>query len=111
MGNAMQAAGLKLYPSMRLACVSLALGIGAAQAGPPVPYGAMQRLYARALAGLSRASADCRSALSERASGDETVNVHLNQGFLNQSRAEFAAMSKKLYAATAEIRARGPDSQ
>jgi hypothetical protein len=47
------------------------------------------------------------SAISERASGDETVDVHLNQGLLDQSRAEFAAMSKKLYAATAEIQALG----
>jgi hypothetical protein len=53
---------------------------------------------------LSRAAADCRTAISERA-GDESVDVYLNQGLLNLSRAEFAAMSKKLYRATAEIQA------
>lgn len=107
MGNAMQAAGLKLYDPMRVACVSLASSVGTAQAGPPIPYDVMQRLYAKSLAGLSRAATDCRTAISERADGDETVDVHLNHGLFNESRAEFAAMSKKLYTATAEIQALG----
>jgi len=67
----------------------------------------MQRLYAKALAGLSRAAPDCRTAVSDRANGDESVDVHLNQSLLNRSRTEFAAMSKKLYAATAQIQALG----
>ena len=67
----------------------------------------MQRLYAGTLAGLSRAAADCRTAISVRADGDESVDVDLNKSLLNQSRAEFAAMSKKLYTATAEIQALG----
>src|SRR5215831_16896661 len=102
MGTAMQAAGIKLYAPMKTACAGLDSEIGTAQAAPPIPYGAMQRLYAKALTGLSNAAADCRSAISEHP-GDETVDIHVNQALLNQSRLEFAAMSKKLSRATAQI--------
>ena len=106
MGSAMQDAGLKMYSPMRLACVSLASGIDTAQTGPPIPYDLMQRLYARTLTGLSRAAADCRAAISLHPHGED-VDIDLNKGLLNQSRAEFAAMSKRLYMATAEIQALG----
>ena len=102
MGSAMQAAGVKLYGTMKLACASLASDVGTAQAGPPIPYAAMQRLYTKALTGLSSAAADCRNAISEHPS-DETTEIHVNKALLDQSRLEFAAMSKKLYRATAQI--------
>jgi hypothetical protein len=102
MGTAMQAAGIKSYAPMKTACASLASEVGTAQAAPAIPYGAMQGLYAKALAGLSRAAADCQSAISEHPS-EETVDIHVNQALLSQSRLEFAAMSKKLYKATGQI--------
>lgn len=101
MGYAMQAVGLKLYAPARAACMSLASDVSTARAGPPIPDNAMQRLYAKALAGISRATADCRAAIWIR--GDESVQAHVNEALLNQSRAEFAAMSKTLYQATGEI--------
>jgi hypothetical protein len=106
MGNAMQAAGLKMYVPMKLVCGSLASGISAAQSAPPIPYETMQRLYATALAGLSRAAADCRTAISVHVDGEDT-DVHTNQGLLDQSRTEFAATAGKFYKATAEIQALG----
>jgi len=102
MGTAMQAAGIKSYAPMKTACASLASEVGTAQAAPPIPYGAMQGLYAKALVGLSNAAADCQSAISEHP-GDETVDIHVNQALLSQTRLEFAAMSKKLYKATGQI--------
>lgn len=106
MGNAMQAAGLKLYAPMRLACVGLASSIRTAQTGPPIPYDVMQRLYARTLAGLSQAAADCRTAISMHGDGED-VAAPVNGQLLNRARAEFAPMSKTLYTATAEIQALG----
>jgi len=103
MGAAMQAAGVKLYDVMKTNCTGLASEIRTAQAGPPIPDAAMQRLYARALAGLSRAAADCRGAISIDLEGDEDLSVHVNKALLAQSRLEFAAASKKLYRATAQI--------
>jgi hypothetical protein len=102
MGSAMQAAGLKLYVSMRVTCAELASDIGSAQAGPPIPYAAMQQMYAKALVKLSTAAADCRSAISVHADGEDT-SVHVNKALLSQSRLEFAATSKVLYRATAQI--------
>ena len=102
MGTAMQSAGLKLYAAMKLACAQLASDVSTAQAGPPIPDHAMQRLYAKALAGLSRAAADCHAAISIHADGEDTA-VHVKGPLLNRSRAEFAAASTKLYRATGEI--------
>ena len=62
MGSAMQAAGVRLYATMKMTCASLASDIGTAQAGPPIPYAAMQRLYGNA---LSR-SVQCSGRLPER---------------------------------------------
>ena len=104
MGTAMQSAGLKLYAQMQLACAQLASDVGTARAEPPIPDSAMQRLYAKALAGLSRAAADCHAAISIHID-DESTDVHLNRPLLNRSRLEFAAASKKLYRATGEIEA------
>jgi hypothetical protein len=106
LGNAMQAAGLKMYVPMKMACGSLASGISAAQSGPPIPYEAMQRLYASALAGLSHTATDCRTAISVQVNGED-VGVHLDHRLLDQSRAEFAATSGELYKATAEIQVLG----
>jgi hypothetical protein len=102
MGTAMQAAGLKLYAAMRLACAQLAADISTAQAGPPIPDAAMQRLYDRALAGLSRAAADCHAAITIHANGED-VSAKVNGPLLSRSRAEFAVASTKLYRATGEI--------
>jgi hypothetical protein len=102
MGTAMQSAGLKMYAPMKQTCVQLASEVGTAQAGPPIPENAMQRLYAKALAGLSRAAADCHGAISVHVD-DEDVEVHVNRPLLNRSRLEFAAASAKLYRATGEI--------
>jgi hypothetical protein len=102
MGSAMQSAGLKMYAAMRLACAQLASDVSIALAGPPIPDNAMQRLYARALAGLSRAAAGCRTAISVHVDGEDTA-VHVNVPLLNRSRVEFAAASTKLYRATGEI--------
>ena len=103
MGTAMQSAGIKLYVPMRQACVILASEVSTARTGPPLPDGAMQQLYLGALAGLSRAAADCQAAITVRA-GDETVDAHVNQALLARTRLEFAIMSEKLYRATAATR-------
>jgi hypothetical protein len=102
MGTAMQSAGLKLYAAMRLACVQLASDISTAQAGPPIPDAAMQRLYARALAGLSRAAPDCRAAITMGGDGED-LSAEVHGSLLTRSRAEFAVASAKLYRATGEI--------
>ena len=102
MGTAMQSAGIKSYVPMRQACVTLASDVSIAQTGPPVPDGVIQQHYLRALAGLSQAAAHCQAAITVRA-GDETTDTHVNPALLTRTRLEFAAMSEKLYRATAAL--------
>jgi hypothetical protein len=103
MGDAMQDAGTKVYPAMKLSCTVLASDIRTARAGPPIPDAAMQQEYGRALAGLSRAAVSCQHAIWTTGEGEDTA-VHVHNTLFNLSRAEFAAGSKMLYAATADIR-------
>src|SRR5690242_4574455 len=70
LGEAMQTSGVRLYPALRVSCAILGSNIKSAQAAPPIPDSAMQKMYASVLAGLSTAVADCRSAISIRPEGD-----------------------------------------
>jgi hypothetical protein len=104
LGEAMQAGGVRLYPTLRLSCVNLGASVKTAQVAPPIPDGAMQRLYVSVLASLSSAAADCRSAISVHPDGDEGMRINVDKALLSRSLAEFAADSKKLYTATAAVR-------
>jgi hypothetical protein len=105
--TATQAAGLKLYPMMRTACVQTRSAAAAARAGPPIPDAVMQAHYETALATLTRAAADCRAAISVRPDGDETLKTTVHPRALNVSRSEFGAGAAQLYLATAKISALG----
>jgi hypothetical protein len=107
LGNATQAAGLKLYAEVRAACANLSSSVRTAQGAPPIPDDAMQRLYASTLTGLSIATADCRTAVSVHPVGDEGQAIHVNDALLNRSLAELSTGTKQLYTATAEIRTLG----
>jgi hypothetical protein len=104
LANAMQAAGVGLYPVARQGCSALRSSVQAAQAAPPIPYTAMQRPYAGVLARLSSAAEDCRNAISVRPDGDEGTKTSLNKTLLSHSLSELAAGSQALYTATARIR-------
>ena len=101
----LQAAGVKQYVPMKMACVRLAAEAAAAQAGPPIPDAAMQRLYAKALADFAQGAADCKAAISERPTGDETIDTRVNPAQLHRSLSLVAAGATDLYRATAEIQA------
>jgi hypothetical protein len=103
MGYAMQDAGTKIYPAMRLACTLLRSDIKTARAAPAIPDPAMQQMYRRALAGISLAVASCRHAIWVTGDGEDTA-FHLRNTLWNLSRTQFAAGSKVLYNATADIR-------
>lgn len=102
MGSAMQDAGTGLYPTLKVSCAQLVSDIKTARAGPAIPDAAMQRTYGTALAELSRAAANCHQALWTTGVGED-VDFHVHSTVFNLSRAEFAAGSKMLYNATADI--------
>jgi hypothetical protein len=103
LGVAMQTAGLKLYVQMKQACGRLASDTSAARTGPPIPDHVIQGSYAQALAGLSRAASDCRTAISVRPGGDETTETRVNAPLLSRARLELAVTSKQLYRATSRL--------
>lgn len=103
LGVSAQAGGLHLYLTMKQACTQLSTAVTAANAGPPIPYAALQDQYTRALAQLAGAAADCRAGISARANG-ESVTMTVNQAMLRRARAELAAGASELYAATSHIR-------
>jgi hypothetical protein len=102
-GSALQAAGIKQYSLMRHACTQLTGSVAAAQAGPQIPNTAMQKLYAKALTELAKGATDCRTAISLSASGDETVQAHVNSTMLHQATSELSAGATDVYRSTAEI--------
>jgi len=104
LGNTMQVAGVRLYPEVKQACVALGSSVQTAFAAPPIPYAAMQQAYDEVLAGLSGAVTECRNAISVSPEGDEDLKIDLDKALLSHSLADFAAESKALYQATAEIR-------
>ena len=104
MGNAMQAGGLRLYPTMRLACTKVSDAVAAARTSPPIPDAVMQRWYTRALTALARAAADCRAGISVHAYGDENTRTRERPRALSRSRAEFATGARDLFLATGKIR-------
>jgi len=101
----MQAAGVRLYPEVKQACVALGSSVQTALAAPPIPYAAMQHAYGKVLAALFNAASECQNAISVRPAGDEDLKIDLNKVLLNHSLAAFTAESTELYQTTAEIRA------
>jgi hypothetical protein len=104
-GNTTQSAGLKLYDAMKIACSTVSTAVPAAQGSPPIPDATMQKRYSQAQATLAKAAADCRAGISAQANGEETVQTEEIPAILHRSESEFAAGSKELYLATAQIRA------
>ena len=77
--------------------------VATAQAGPQIPDTAMQKLYAKALTELAKGAADCRTAISLKSSGDETVQAHVDTTMLHQATSELSAGATDVFRSTAEI--------
>lgn len=103
MGDALQAAGIGQYASMKNACIQLAGSVTIAQAGPHIPVVAMQKLYAKALMELAKGSADCRIAISAKPDGEESVDAHVDARMVRLSISELGVGARDVFRSTAEI--------
>jgi hypothetical protein len=103
LGDALQAAGSKLFVQMKPACSSLAAAVSAAKSAPPMPSAPLQKLYVKTLVTLEPAAADCLDGISEHAYGDDGVETHKNPTTLSRSVSELTAGSKDLYLATLKL--------
>ncbi len=104
-GTALQATGLGQYTTARKACVSLATGVTAAQAGPPIPDLAMQHLYQKALTEIGQGATGCRTAIARHPNGSAYFKVQHDVAKLRQSTLVLSAGANDLYRATGEIKA------
>jgi hypothetical protein len=102
-GAALQAAGIRQYPSVRYACTQLARSVATAESGPQIPDSAMQKLYAQSLAELAKGAADCQTAISVKPAGDESLQTHLDATMLRVAISELAAGARDVFRSTAEI--------
>jgi hypothetical protein len=104
-GAVTQSAGLKQYANVRTACEILTGDLKTAQAAPPIPDAAMQKLYAKALRRMAAAAAECINAISVKPYGDEDLRTKEKTTLLDHSLGGFDAAAKELYRATAYIQA------
>jgi hypothetical protein len=103
LGTALQAGGMKQYASMKSACTQLATSVTAAEAGPQIPDAAMQSLYTKALSDLAKGASDCRTAISVKASGEETVQANVDTATFKRATTELSAGATGIFRSTAEI--------
>jgi hypothetical protein len=97
--------GAGQFIQMKRACVSLASDVKTASMQPPIPDGAMQYLYNKALTSLAAGAENCEASISSRQEGDEYNVVHTDQARLNMAVSELDIGMHNLYSATAEIKA------
>jgi hypothetical protein len=107
LGEATQASGVRLFGPMRNACSGLASEVSAAKLSPAIPDAQTQGSYSAALHALGTAAAECRSAISVQAHGDEGLQTEEQPSLLHRSEADLAAGAKDLYQVTAKVAAAG----
>lgn len=102
LGSSAQAGNVRLYFQMQQACAQLSGAVRAARTAPPIPEPTLQRRYAAALAALAAGAGHCQAGISASGAG-ESAMPRVNQALIGQARQEFAAGSRNLYLATAQI--------
>ena len=102
LGQALQAAGIRQYSQMKSACIQLAASVATAEVGPQIPDATMQKLYAKALAELTKGASDCRSAISSKVNGG-VAGAHVNTAMLYRSTSELSTGATDIFRSTAEI--------
>ncbi|MBO0879517.1 MAG: hypothetical protein J2P17_03925 [Mycobacterium sp.] len=106
LGYVLQEHGLRQFIQMKQSCARLSAAVSTARANAPIPDGAMQRLYGKALTDLAEGAADCRAAISGHREDLEDIEVRENAPLLQRALTAFAAGADYLYRATANIKVR-----
>jgi hypothetical protein len=102
LGQALQASTFQQDSQMKYLCTQLASSVATAKTGPRIPDAAMQKLYAKALAELTKGAADCRTAMSVKARG-ESARAPVDMKMLHLSTTELSMGAIDIYRSTAEI--------
>jgi hypothetical protein len=103
-GGVLMAAGSGRYPEALQACTALAGAVKAAEALPPIPDAAMQKLYVKSLDDFTSGATDCMAAITQHPEGLEDVVTDVNHAELNKATSLFDVGTRDLYNATEFLR-------
>ena len=103
-GNVLMAYGSGEYAETLQACTALAEAVKNAEALPPIPDAAMQKLYVRSLDNFKSGITDCEAAITQHPKGVENVITDVNHAELNKALSLFSVGTKDLYIATESLR-------
>jgi hypothetical protein len=103
-GNVLMAYGSGLYPQTLQACTELAGAVKQAQALPPIPSSAMQKMYVRSLDAFRKGIAECEAAITQHPEGVEDTATDVNHTEMSKAIAQFSTGTKDLYIATEILR-------
>jgi hypothetical protein len=103
-GSALMAHGASQYKEMRAACDTLTGAVSTANAAPPIPDTAMQRMYAKALTAFNTGATNCLTAISQHQEGVEDTVTHVNSAEMKTVVTELNTGMTDLYVATEALR-------
>jgi hypothetical protein len=103
-GNVLMAYGSGEYAETLQACTALAGAMKKAEALPPIPDAAMQKLYVKSLDDFKSGITDCAVAIKQHPEGVEDVVTDVNHPELNKALSLFSVGTKDLYVATESLR-------
>lgn len=104
-GSALMAHGAGQYREMRAVCDTLTGAVSTAQAAPPIPDAAMQRVYAKALTSFNTGAAGCLNAISQHQDGVEDTVTHVDAAEMKTVVVQLNTGMTDLYEATEALRA------
>jgi hypothetical protein len=103
-GNVLMAYGSGEYSETLQACAALAGAVRKAEALPPIPDTAMQKLYVKSLDDFTSGTTECEAAITQHPEGVEDVVTDVNHTEINQALSRFSVGVKDLYIATEALR-------
>jgi hypothetical protein len=103
-GDVLMAYGSGEYTETLQACTALAGAVKKAEALPPIPDTAMQKLYVKSLNTFTAGITECEAAITQHPEGVEDVVTDVNHAEINQALSRFSVGTQDLYIATEALR-------
>jgi hypothetical protein len=103
-GSVLMAYGSGEYPETLQACTALAGAVQKAEALPPIPDVAMQKLYVKSLDDFKSGITGCEAAITQHPEGVEDDVTDVNHAEMNTAISQFSVGTKDLYIATEALR-------
>ena len=103
-GSVLMAYGSGEYTQTLQACTALAGAVRKAEALPPIPDTAMQKLYAKSLNTFTAGITECEAAITQHPEGVENTVTDVNHAEVSKAISQLGIGIKDLYIATEALR-------